>query len=399
MTSPRTKPMQSRPRRVQLTLRNADVVEGGVFLSDGQALAPYLGSRKNGWVNVVSAVWRSEGELHHHAVLQTDHIVMATALDVDCPVQLPLQGAVPRDVDIMLHDGSRFRGSLHLGEQQRLSDYLAGCGRFLPLLGVTRVADAEAIGDLALNAGCVKAVRDARVFDPGTRPSAEEARASWGGYRRGSTSLGATHAFTPVAGHVVEVVTPGRVPDRRSVPHFVPTPLDTEAIVSRPTPAMGSTPVPAGGKTGGRRTPAPGIHWLLRLAEETELALPDAPALAACPDLAALWAAIADCNDMAEAELAVYVAAAHRLELATLDEATPEALRRVPPKLARRLGVLPLSVDGRYLTIAVSEPASHDVEQQIGFVTRLHLREVIATPSDIAGAIEWHYGSIPDGDA
>ncbi len=410
---PSTRPVQSRPRRVQITLRDGDVVEGGIFLTTGQALAPYLGSRKSGWVNIVNATWRREGELHNHAVLQADHIVLASSPDRDTPVQFATPGSVARRVDLSFDDGSRIRGSLHLAERQRLSDYLAGCGNFLPLLDATRVPGGEVMGDIAVNSGCVKAVRDAKVFAP---DAADPAAASepWGGLRRGGPTPPLNRDVVHRPSGSIEVVTPGRVPDYRAaaataaraaaltpaplqaVPASVPAPVSTPSVAAAAIPAAPAEPeslplTPAEQA----RTTALAAHWLMRLASDAQLQLPGVRELTAAPTLDELWSRIASANDMAEGELAIHVADAYQLEVANLDEATPEAMRQVPQKLARKLGILPLKVDGRYLTIAVSEPRSFEVEQQLGFVCKLTLRELVATPADIGGAIEWHYAMMP----
>ena len=173
----------AKPRRVKLILRDGVVVEGGFFLNEGQPLAPYLASRKGGWVNMVGAKWAGEGETHHHAVLQVDYILIARSTDDAIPVFLPTRGA-QRTVDIGLDDGSRLGGALHLGALQRLSDYLFACGKFLPVLGAQLQPGGEPLGDIALNALCVKVVRVA--------PNAPHAALDPGGPR----PTGAFEAFT-----------------------------------------------------------------------------------------------------------------------------------------------------------------------------------------------------------
>ena len=51
----------------------------------------------------------------------------------------------------------------------------------------------------------------------------------------------------------------------------------------------------------------------------------------------------------------------------------------------------PVKVDGRNLVVAVSDPESLDIEQQLGFISKRDLKRVIATPADISGAIAWYY--------
>ncbi|HVT38208.1 MAG TPA: hypothetical protein VHE78_04150 [Gemmatimonadaceae bacterium] len=141
-------------------------------MTEGQALAPYLASRKGGWLNIVGAKWAGEEEIHKHAVIQVDQILAASSTDDAIPVRRPAPGA-PRAVDIYLDDGTRMVGTLHLGGLQRLSDYLSVCGRFLPVLGCERLPGGEKLGDIALNALCVKSIRGApsnpphAALDPG----------------------------------------------------------------------------------------------------------------------------------------------------------------------------------------------------------------------------------------
>jgi hypothetical protein len=136
-------------------------------------------------------------------------------------------------------------------------------------------------------------------------------------------------------------------------------------------------------------------HWLVLLCAGAKLLPPDPGALTDPPQLEQIWRGIATANDMAEAELTVLVAEAFHLDVADLNECTPEAIAVVPDKIAVRLGILPLKVDGKVLTIAVSDPTSLDIEQQLEFVTKLTLHMVLASPADIHVAIEWHYRDAP----
>jgi hypothetical protein len=142
------------------------------------------------------------------------------------------------------------------------------------------------------------------------------------------------------------------------------------------------------------RAEAASHHWLVRLAAEANLNAPDPRDLtdALAPD--EVWRAVAKSNEMAEGELAVIVASSYQLDLADLEDVTPEAVHIVPEKIAKRLGALPLKVEGKVLTVAVSNPESLEIEQQLGFATRLELRLVVATPTDIARAIDWHYRDV-----
>lgn len=380
------RPVQSRPRKVHIILRDGDVVDGGLYLTDSQALAPYLGTRKNGWVNVVNAVWRREGEVHRHAVLQTEHIVIASAPDRDYPVQPESQTGVPRSVDILLHDGTRVQGNLFLAERQRLSDFLSTCGAFLPLLAARRVHDGDPLGDVAVNGGCVKAVRDAKVFGAGEGAGAS---GEWGQQR--PTPEKPIDVTRPLNRELVrrltgdfEVITPGRENDRRV------------GEIPLPTPPAGSASVHQQGDSGlsaadRKRAEVLGTHWLVRLAAENRLAPPDPRTLSDTPSLVDLWRSVAAANEIAEGELSIIVASTHGIHVADLNGVMPEALAEIPEKIAKRLGVLPLTVKDGFLTVAVSEPDSFEIEQQLRFLTKLRLRREVGTPADIRGAIDWHY--------
>jgi len=379
--------VQSRPRRVHIILRDGDVVDGGLFLTDGQALAPYLGSRKNGWVNIVNAVWQREGEVHRHAVLQTDHVVLALATDRDYPVQPATQVGVPRAVDILLEDGTRMQGSLFLAQRQRLSDFLSTCGSFLPLLDARRVHDDDELGDIAMNAGCVKAVRDAKVFGAG---GSTTETGEWRSARL--TPEASVNQSQPLNREMVrrktgdvEVITPGRPNDRRvgEVPMHTPPSTSSQRAPQAPTGA----PTTADRQ----REEALSKHWLVRLAADANLAGPDIRSLPAAPSLTDIWQAVAAANEVAEGELAVIVASTHQLELADLNVVSPEAIAIVPEKIAKRLGVLPLTLQDGFFTVAVSEPDSFEIEQQLRFLTKHRLRRQVATPADITGAIDWYY--------
>jgi Type II secretion system (T2SS), protein E, N-terminal domain len=415
--TPYARPIQSRPRAVHLTLRDGDTVDGGIYLNDGQALAPYLGTRKHGWVNIVNAVWGLEGEVHRHAVLQTEHIVIASSTNQDYPIVASTPNATARAVDILLEDGTRLQGNLLLGAKQRLSDYLAGTGTFFALLGASRVQTGDALGDVAVNAGSVKAVRDAKVF--AGELEVEGAPEDWGGIRRGANEAEAPSAPVNVPAHPapsaapraptpsptpaavrtervvrttgsIELVTPAPTRDRRRTT----APTGHLAIVDAappPAPAAEEPTEPSATPEQQRRAAVAARHWLGHLAVEAGMTPPDGRDLGEPPTLAEIWHSVAKRNEMTEVELAVMVASTYKLDVADFEEVTPQAIRAIPAKLARRLGVLPVKVDGRNLVVAVSDPESLDIEQQLGFISKRDLKRVIATPADISGAIAWYY--------
>lgn len=341
MSTPERRSAQSKSRKLRLLLRDGGALEGGVYLTEGHALSPYLGSRKGGWMNVVDAVWADEGEVHHHAVIQCDDVLIAMSIEADVTITFAGAGGTPRDVDIALNDGTRVRGRLLLAARQRLSDYLASCGKFIPVFDAMRVPGEQSLGDIALNSASVRAVRDARVFTAAA-PTRAEATAEWGGVRRGSKAV---------------------EPDGTTL---TPAQRERETRLER--------------------------HWLVQLAAAADLAPPDPRSTHDAASLQTVWTGIAQRNDVTDIELATLVVAAFDLPLADLDGVTDEALRIVPERIARKLGVIPVRVDERFLHVAVSDPGSLEIEKQLGFVTRLELRFEIAPPEDIRGAMDWHYG-------
>jgi hypothetical protein len=382
---PQKSTVQSRPRRARIVLRDGEVVEGGIYLNEGQALAPYLGSRKGGWVNIINATWLAENETHNHAVLQADHILIALSTDGDIPVYGSTAGAAVRDVDIALEDASHVRGTLHISEKQRLSDYLHSCGKFLPVLNAMRSPSNELVGDCAVNCMAIRVIRDAKLFDADSMDLEPDGPVE----SRASSQMPAVPL--PINKEVVKrdtgsirVITEGRFPDRRAGRSYTsPTGSPALAVKEPATTEL----------SGAQRELAEVLarHWLVQLATGAQLSPPDPRELTASPSLEEIWAGLSRRNDMAEGELAVHVASAFKLPVANLDAVSADALASIPERVARKLGAIPLTCDVKNLTVAISDPSSMEIEQQLGFVTRKRLQFQIAPPSDIRGALDWHY--------
>ncbi|MFI5245369.1 MAG: hypothetical protein ACHQQR_09115, partial [Gemmatimonadales bacterium] len=181
-------------------------------------------------------------------------------------------------------------------------------------------------------------------------------------------------------------ITEGRFPDRRTgraytSPTGTPSLAVTEPAALELTAAQGDL-----AKELAR-------HWLVQLAAGAQLAPPDPRELPASPSLEEIWAGLARRNDLAEAELGIHVATAFKLPVANLEQISPDALASIPERVARKLGVIPLSGDAKHLVVAISDPSSMEIEQQLGFVTRKRLEFQVAPPSEIRGALDWHYKS------
>lgn len=75
----------------------------------------------------------------------------------------------------------------------------------------------------------------------------------------------------------------------------------------------------------------------------------------------------------------------------------PEALAKVQPKLARAKGVLPLSLDGRRLTVAMADPLDGEAVDDLRFQSGCHVDAVAAPPSAVArGVLDAYGGELPE---
>ncbi len=68
------------------------------------------------------------------------------------------------------------------------------------------------------------------------------------------------------------------------------------------------------------------------------------------------------------------------------------ALARIDAATARAQGVLPLSLKGRLLTVAVADPLETELIDDLSFRSGCHVEAVVATLSALAQAVSTHYG-------
>ncbi len=375
-----SRPSSARPRRVHLVLRDGVVLDGRVYLNEGQSLALYLGSRKGGWVNLVDVVWALDGERAEHLVLQVDHLALAASIDGDIPAVIGSGAAVQRWVQIGLENGARLQGCLFLADRQRLSDYLHTVGRFLPVTATHRLADGAALGDVAINCASIKLVRDIAVPAACETPPPAEADAPYAVFL--VDDMPVTHEVVRSEATSLTLITPGRLPDRRageSRPFQRGTPPAIEADLAPLTPAQ---------ELGLERTAR---HWLGMLAARRGLAPPEGRLLSARPSTSEVWRAVCAANDMAEEELAVLIGAEYKRPVAVLEDIDAGAVAQIPGKIARRLRALPVRLLGGALRVATADPMSGDLAQQLRFVTKLRVEIEVASPAALALAIEWWY--------
>ncbi len=70
----------------------------------------------------------------------------------------------------------------------------------------------------------------------------------------------------------------------------------------------------------------------------------------------------------------------------------PDALKLIPPSMARKHMVMPLVLDGDKLMVAIADPTNTDLINMLRFVTGKVLEISVALPDDIAYAISTHFG-------
>jgi len=368
-----------------MVLRDGAVLDGRIFLSEGQTLALFLGSRKGGWVNIVDVVWAADGETAPHLVLQVDHLALAASTDGDIPAVVGSAIAAQRWVHMGLENGTRLQGCLFLAERQRLSDYLHAVGKFLPVSRTTRLPDQAPLGDVAINCASIKLVRDIAVPALSEGHANDPVDPAYAVFLVDDTPVTRQSIRTDEAS--LTLLTPGRFPDRRAG--------EQRLLLSQATPAALEAelvPLTHEQQLGVQRAAR---HWLGQLAARRGLAPPVGRLLAASPTTADIWRAVCSANDLAEEELAGVIAADCKVPLAAYQAVDARAVAQIPGKIARRLAALPVSVAGGALHVATADPLDPSLEQQLRFVTKMRVEIEVAPPSVIEHALDWWY---PDGD-
>jgi hypothetical protein len=162
-------------RQLQLIMRDGAVIEGQAQIGEDQALVLFLNSRRGGWMNLTNARHAADDGNPGHMILQTDHVVIASAADRSVPVAAAASpGVVERGVEIALVGGKVLRGFLHAAMQQRLSDVVAASGRFIGVANVTLLPEGRSLGDIALHSGAIAFARDLRAGPANEHEAAKE---------------------------------------------------------------------------------------------------------------------------------------------------------------------------------------------------------------------------------
>ncbi|MFI5232167.1 MAG: hypothetical protein ACHQSE_06615 [Gemmatimonadales bacterium] len=169
MTNPSlSRVRQAHARRLHLVMRDGTMVEGHIMIGEDQALVPYLNGRRGGWMTVTRAHRPRLNEPPAQLIVQSEHVILATAPDGDVQIATaPPSGVEERSVEAVLLGGKVIRGFVNAAARQRLSDYISSqTGKFMWLQRASLEPDGRALGDLALHMGSIEILRDLREGVP-----------------------------------------------------------------------------------------------------------------------------------------------------------------------------------------------------------------------------------------
>jgi type II secretory ATPase GspE/PulE/Tfp pilus assembly ATPase PilB-like protein/8-oxo-dGTP pyrophosphatase MutT (NUDIX family) len=85
------------------------------------------------------------------------------------------------------------------------------------------------------------------------------------------------------------------------------------------------------------------------------------------------------------------IATRTRMRVAGALTSTPQAIARIPERLARRYSILPLSVSARTIDVATANPYDLDCEQAVAFASGRRVRMSLAVPARISERLEEVY--------
>lgn len=164
MTGPNSRGTKStEPKRLHLIMRDTTMLDGEIYIGHDAPLVQFLANRKGGWLNMVRARRPKLSENPGHMVIQTDHIVLASAPEGNVLVLgAQAHGVGERAVDIVLVGGTTVKGILPLAPQQRLSDYLSSSGRFIAVKAASLASDGRELGDVVIHATAITMLRESR---------------------------------------------------------------------------------------------------------------------------------------------------------------------------------------------------------------------------------------------
>jgi type II secretory ATPase GspE/PulE/Tfp pilus assembly ATPase PilB-like protein/8-oxo-dGTP pyrophosphatase MutT (NUDIX family) len=112
-----------------------------------------------------------------------------------------------------------------------------------------------------------------------------------------------------------------------------------------------------------------------------------------------VWESVVGRDLFSDAQLVSRVARHFQLPIADLSDISAQALELVPERWARRLGVLPLTIDDDALVVATSNPCDVDSERALAFAAGRPVRFAMASAKEIAARIDAAYGGDDDESA
>ena len=136
--------------------------------------------------------------------------------------------------------------------------------------------------------------------------------------------------------------------------------------------------------------------WVLPII--TELTSSEAAAKAAVAQSGSAWEEAIRLRLVPEAELLLCISQRLSTPIATSLAVSDDAKLLLPERIARKYQILPLSVIGHTLDVATANPWDLDAERSVAFVSGRSVRMWLASPPDIAAALERAYGEPARGE-
>ena len=163
------RPKHPLPRRLHLLLRDGTAIEGVAKVGSGQSLVAFLNSR-SGWMSLMQARRTKSDDPEGFILVNTEHIVMASAPEGRVQVASTNQNVEERIVELVLLGGRIVRGYVPVATGQRLSDCVAASGKFMGVSLARLFPEETDVGDIAVQTGALAVVRDLRPSTTAPEP-------------------------------------------------------------------------------------------------------------------------------------------------------------------------------------------------------------------------------------
>ena len=132
-------------------------------------------------------------------------------------------------------------------------------------------------------------------------------------------------------------------------------------------------------------------HWIQRVAKREGFANADDIEILAHASVAEAWAATMKACGVDAPTLASAIARSFRTQVADFTLAESTATKLLPASIARKYQVFPLRDGDRALVVATADPTHVQAEQEVGFASGRTPHLQIASPEQIAGALDAAY--------